>query len=143
VAGYFFNFCCRNIFLEERKMQLTQRQSWGKTYFLALVKSFLIWTFTLTVCFLVVGFPLVVLIMTVGALLAIVLQSVLPVSAVFVVAGSIIGGLVLAIIVGAAMLTLKGIHPQDVTWLRWLHGDDKPLHTPVYASCPLTCDLNK
>ncbi|NES82333.1 MAG: hypothetical protein F6K10_13535 [Moorea sp. SIO2B7] len=122
-------------------MELTQRQSLGKAYFLALVKSFLIWSFTLTVCLLVVGFPLIVLMVTVGSLSAIVLQSVLPVSAVLLVAGIMIGGNLLAVLVGAAVLTLRGIHPQDVSWLRWLHGDAKQLHTPVYASCPLTCDL--
>ena len=122
-------------------MELAPRQSWGRGHALAIIKSFLIWTFTLTVCLLVVGFPLVVLMMTVGALAAIVLQSVLPVSSVLVVAGSILGGNLLAVIVGAAILTLKGIHPQEVSWLRWLHGDASPLYTSVYAACPLTCDL--
>ncbi|MGK7873611.1 MAG: hypothetical protein AB4426_09970 [Xenococcaceae cyanobacterium] len=125
-------------------MEVAHRQTWGKTtYSLAIVKSFLIWSFTLAVCLLVVGFPLVVLMMTVGALLAIVLQSVLPVSAVLLVAGGIIGANILAVVVGAAVLTFKGIHPQDVSWLRWLHGDAIPLHTSVYASCPLTCSLTK
>jgi hypothetical protein len=108
-----------------------------------MIKSFLIWTFTLTVCLLVVGFPLIVIMMTVGALGAVVLQSVLPVSAVLVVAGGIIGANLLAVFMGAAILTFKGIHPQQVTWLRWLHGDASPLHTSVYAACPLTCDLQK
>jgi hypothetical protein len=124
-------------------MELAPREGWGRNYSLAMIKSFLIWTFTLTVCLLVVGFPLVMIMMTIGALAAVVLQSVLPVSAVLVVAGSIIGANVLAVFVGAAILTLKGIHPQEVTWLRWLHGDASPLYSSVYAACPLTCDLQK
>ena len=124
-------------------MELVQRQTWGKTASIATVKSFLIWSFALTVCLLVVGFPLVVIMATVGALLAVVLQSVLPVSAVLLVAGTIIGANILAVLVGAGVLTSKGIHPQDVSWLRWLHGEATPLHTPVYAACPLTCSLTK
>jgi hypothetical protein len=123
-------------------MQLTQNQSLGKGYSLSTIKSFLIWTFTLTVCLLVVGFPLVVLMVTVGAMLAIALQSVLPVSAVLLVAGALIGANVLAVVAGAALLTLKGVHPQEVQWLHWLHGEANPRHTSVYAACPLTCDLD-
>ena len=70
-----------------------------------------------------------------------VLQSVLPASAVLLVAASILGTTVLAILLSAIALTLKGVHPQQVSWLRWLHGEDKPVHNPVYAACPLTCDL--
>jgi hypothetical protein len=124
-------------------MQLTTREGLGKTYFLVMVTSFLIWTFTLGVCLLVVGFPLIVLMVTIGSLLAIALQSVLPVSAVLLVAGSLVGFNVLAVLVGAAVLTLKGIHPSDVRWLSWLHGDPDPLHTSVFAACPLTCDIGK
>ncbi len=124
-------------------MELTNRETLAKSYSLAIVKSFLIWTFTLAVCLLVVGFPLIVLMVTVGSLLAIILQGVLPVSAVLIVAGSLIGINVLAVVVGAAALTLKGIHPDEVRWLNWLHGGPDPLNTSVYAACPLTCDLVK
>ncbi len=106
------------------------------------VKSFLVWTFTLTVCWLVVGFPVVVLMVTFGSLVAIALQAVLPMSAVVLVAGGILSANVLAIIAGAAMLTLKGIHPHQVRWLSWLNGRANPQHSPVYAACPLTCDRN-
>ncbi len=122
-------------------MELTQEHSLGKTYFATLVKSFLLWSFTLTVCLLVVGFPLIVLMMTVGALLSIVLQSVLPVSAVLLVAGSLLGFNILAIVTGAGVLTVKGVHPQEVSWLNWLHGKDGALDSPIYPSCPLTCNL--
>ncbi|MGQ4649874.1 hypothetical protein [Lyngbya aestuarii] len=108
-----------------------------------MVKSFLIWAFTLTVCLLVVGFPLIVLMVTIGGLLAITLQAVLPVSAVLLVAGSLIGVNILAVVVGAAVLSLKGINPEEVSWLHWLHGEPDILHTPVYAACPLTCEVGE
>ena len=122
-------------------MALTQSSSLGKNYSLFMVKSFLIWTFTLAVCLLVVGFPLVVLMATVGSLLSIALQHVMPVSAVLLVAGSLIVFNVMAVVVGAGVLTLKGIHPKEVRWLNWLHGEADPLHTSVYAACPLTCEM--
>lgn len=124
-------------------MELTQQQNWRDVGFIEMAKSFLVWSFALTVCLLVVGFPIVVLMATVGVLLTVILQSVLPVSAVALVAGSIIGANVLAVIVGAAALTLRGIHPHQVSWLRWLHGEASPLCAPVYAACPLTCELSE
>lgn len=122
-------------------MALAQSSNLRKTYSLLTIKSFLIWTFTLAVCLLVVGFPLVVLMSTVAFLLSMVLQSVMPVSAVLLVAGSLIGLNVLAVVLGAGLLTFKGIHPQEVKWLSWLHGEADAIHTSVYAACPLTCDL--
>lgn len=122
-------------------MALSQSQSLRSFYSILMLRSFLIWTFTLAVCLLIVGFPLVILMVTIGSLLAVTLQSVLPVSAVLVVAGSILGINLFAVILGAAILTLKGVHPQEVDWLRWLHGEENPRHTSVYASCPLTCDV--
>lgn len=122
-------------------MEISHGSGYGKLYSLTVIKSFFVWSFTLTVCLLVVGFPVIVLMATIGALAAIILQAVLPVGAVLVVVGSLIGGTVLSILIGSAVLTLKGIHPQEVRWLRWLRGDDKPLHASVYASCPLTCGL--
>lgn len=120
---------------------LTQQENLNKTY-LAIARTFLVWAFTLTVCLLVVGFPLVVLMATVAVLAAIVLQSILPMSAVLVVVGSVLGANVLGVLLGAVILTVKGVHPEDVTWLNWLHGKSHPMHQiPTYASCPLTCDL--
>jgi hypothetical protein len=113
----------------------------GKTYSLLMIKSFLIWTFTLAVCLLVVGFPLVVLMATVGCLLSIVLQSVMPVSAVLLVAGGLILFNVMAVVLAAGVLTAKGVHPKQIKWLSWLHGEAEQLQTSVYAACPLTCDL--
>jgi hypothetical protein len=123
-------------------MQLTHNRNVGKSNYVATAKSFLIWCFALTVTLLVVGFPLVVLMATVGALLSIGLHHILPVSAVLLVAGGLIGLNILAVLVGAAVLTLKGIHPQEVKWLSWLHGDEQPVSSTTYAACPLTCDLD-
>ncbi|GAA6622143.1 hypothetical protein [Scytonema sp. NUACC26] len=123
-------------------MALSQTSDLGKTYSLLIVKSFLIWTFTLAVCLLVVGFPLVVLMATIGCLLSIVLESVMPVSAVLLVAGGLIMFNVMAVVLAAGVLTFKGVHPKEVQWLSWLHGESENIQaTSVYASCPLTCDI--
>ena len=122
-------------------MELTQRPNLLKSGFLIMLKSFLIWSFTLTVCFLVIGFPLGVVIVSVGAILSIAAQSVLPVSGILLVTGSLIAIQVLGVMVSATILTSKGIHPEDVSWLHWLHGNPNPLKTPIFASCPLTRDI--
>lgn len=112
-----------------------------KNSYLAFIKSFLIWSFTLTVCLLVVGFPVGALVVTVGMLATIILQSVFPVSAVLLVTGSILAVNLSVVIVGAAMLAFKGIHPEEVSWLNWLHGNSKLSTDSIFASCPLTCQL--
>lgn len=123
-------------------MQLTQSRTTHKSRYVAIAKSFLIWCFALTVTLLVVGFPLVVLMATIGALMSITLHPILPVSAVLLVAGGTIALNILAVIAGAAVLTAKGIHPHEVRWLSWLHGDANPVSTTTYATCPLTCDID-
>ncbi|AVH70743.1 hypothetical protein [Nostoc sp. 'Lobaria pulmonaria (5183) cyanobiont'] len=122
-------------------MVSAQSSNQGKTYSLLMIKSFLIWTFTLAVCLLVVGFPLVVLMATVGCLLSIILQSVMPVSAVLLVAGALIMFNVMAVVLAAGVLTLKGVHPSEVKWLSWLHGEADQMQVTVYAACPLTCEI--
>ncbi len=124
-------------------MALAQSPSYRNVYPLLMIKSFLIWTFTLAVCLLVVGFPLVILMVTIGSLLAIILQSIIPMSSVLLVAGGIFGLNILGVMLGAAMLTLKGVHPDQVSWLRWLQGEENPRHTSIFASCPLTCSIQK
>ncbi|MEM8642246.1 MAG: hypothetical protein AAGG51_26040 [Cyanobacteria bacterium P01_G01_bin.54] len=121
-------------------MLLTQRQQWRPDY-LARLKSFLIWSFTLAVCLLVVGFPLVFLMATIAVLATVVLQFVLPTAAVLLVAGGILGSNILIVLLGAAILTIKGIHPEEVRWLHWLHGNSTEVAQPRYAACPLTCGL--
>jgi uncharacterized membrane protein (DUF485 family) len=122
-------------------MQSVQNRANVKSRYIATAKSFTIWCFALTVTLLVVGFPLVVLMATVGALLSITLHPILPVSAVLIVAGGTIALNILAVLAGAAILTAKGIHPQEVQWLSWLHGDAEPVSKTTYAACPLTCDI--
>ncbi|MBD2562287.1 hypothetical protein ACEYW6_28125 [Nostoc sp. UIC 10607] len=122
-------------------MVSAQSSNLGKTYSLLMIKSFLIWTFTLAVCLLVVGFPLVVLMATVGCLLSIILQSVMPVSAVLLVAGALIMFNVMAVVLAAGVLTLKGVHPSEIKWLSWLHGEADQMQSTVYAACPLTCEI--
>ncbi|MBD0385748.1 MAG: hypothetical protein ICV54_04230 [Nostoc sp. C3-bin3] len=122
-------------------MVSAQSSNQGKTYSLLMIKSFLIWTFTLAVCLLVVGFPLVVLMATVGCLLSIILQSVMPVSAVLLVAGALVMFNVMAVVLAAGVLTLKGVHPSEIKWLSWLHGEADQMQTSVYAACPLTCEI--
>lgn len=124
-------------------MQVSNQNSWQNSYLLAMSKSFLIWTFTLTVCFLVVGFPLVVVMMTVGVLAAVVLQSILPASAILLVSGSILGVTTVVIMFSSILLTLKGVRPDEVEWLGWLHDKKTMEQGSIYASCPLTCGINK
>lgn len=122
-------------------MELSSREEMGNFYSLTLIKSFLVWSFTLTVCFLVVGFPVVVLMATIGVLATVILQAVMPVSAVLLVIGSLVGINLLAVFIGASILTLKGIHPHEVRWLGWLQTKSTLSPASVYAACPLTCEL--
>jgi hypothetical protein len=114
-----------------------------KKNYLSTGKSFLIWCFTLTVCLLVVGFPLVAVMATVGALLSVALHPILPVSAVLLVAGGICAANVLAVLLTAGVLSLKGIHPDEVSWLSWLNGKGSTMQTITYAACPLTCEVKQ
>ena len=112
-----------------------------KNSYFGLVKSFLVWSFTLTVCLLVVGFPVGALVVMVGALATIILQTFIPASAVLVVTMSIIGLNIAIVFVSAAVLAFQGIHPEEVSWLSWLHGQKDLINSSVYASCPLTCQV--
>ena len=122
-------------------MQLTARQNASNDNLLASIKSFLIWSFTLTVCFLVVGFPLGFVLVTISVLMTIVLHAVMPISSVLLVGTMLVALNVAFVLISSAALTIKGIKPQDVTWLSWLHGDAELHYDRVYASCPLTCSL--
>lgn len=124
-------------------MTLAHSQSLENSDFFFSLKSFLVWVFTLTVCMIVIGFPVFLLVVSVSALFAFVLHEILPVSAVLVITLGMIGIHAIGIMSAAAWLTSQGIHPQQVEWLRWLNGKANPLHTAVYASCPLTCDISE
>ena len=112
-----------------------------KNSYFGFLKSFAIWSFTLTVCLLVVGFPVGALVVTIGILATVVLQTVLPASAVLLVTGSIFTVNLAVVLIGAALLALKGVHPEQVSWLGWLHGQKQLIKAPIYASCPLTCQF--
>jgi hypothetical protein len=123
-------------------MQVTEN-SLNRKNSLAVTKSFLVWCFALAVCLLVVGFPLVAVMATVGALLSMALHPILPMSAVLLVAGSILAINILVVVATAATLTAKGIHPDEVSWLGWLNGSSQVLQTTTYAACPLTCEIKQ
>lgn len=125
-------------------MTLANSQNLGKTYALFFAKSFLVWVFTFIVCSLVIGFPILILVVGIGSLLAVSLQSLLPMSSVLLVAGGILTFHVFAVMLASAVLTAKGVHPQEVSWLTWLSGKADEVETPsVYASCPFTCGLDR
>ncbi|AZB71423.1 hypothetical protein [Synechococcus elongatus] len=106
------------------------------------IRGFLLWMFTFLVCFLVVGFPAVVVLTAIAALASVVLQAVMPISAVLLVSGLVFGGLILGSVIPSALLTLRGVHPQEVTWLPWLNGNTEITVTSRFAACPLTCELD-
>jgi hypothetical protein len=125
-------------------MTLANSQSLGKAYSLFFAKSFLVWVFTFIVCSLVIGFPILILVVGIGSLLAVTLQSLLPMSSVLLVAGGVLALHILGVMLASAVLTARGVHPQDVSWLTWLSGKaDGVETTSVYASCPFTCGLDR
>jgi hypothetical protein len=110
--------------------------------FLQLVKSFSIWTFTILICYLIVGFPVFFLMVFIASLLATALQPILATSAALWVAGGFISLHLLAMMGGAAMLTARGIHPENVSWLNWAESKSSLQYSIAYPACPLTCALN-
>ncbi len=122
-------------------MTLAQGQSRQSLGMFATVKSILVWTFALTVCMIVIGFPMLIMVVALASLVAVMLHAIMPVGAVLVTAVGFIGIHALGILLASTYLTLRGIHPQDVDWLRWLHGQENPGNTSVYAACPLTCEI--
>ncbi|HTL90348.1 MAG TPA: hypothetical protein VL134_13185 [Leptolyngbya sp.] len=124
-------------------MSLTNSQSLESSDILFTLKSFSVWVFTLTVCMIVLGFPVFLLVVSVSALAAFILNTILPFSSILFVSVSVIGIHAFGIMFAAGWLTSKGIHPQEVEFFRWLGGKENPLHTSVYAACPLTCELDE
>lgn len=122
-------------------MTLANSQSLETSAVLFSLKSFSVWVFTLTVCMIVLGFPIFVLVVSLSALAAFVLNTILPFSSILFVSITVLGVHAIGVMLAAAWLTSQGIHPQEVEFLRWLSGNENPLHTSVYASCPLTCEL--
>ncbi len=122
-------------------MAVSQNQTISQPNYGLMLKSFLLWTAILTVCLLIVGFPVGILIVTVGSLLAMVLHEILPGISLVMIVGSFITVQLIGVMIAAAILTLKGTHPSDVSWLPWLSGQSNPQNHSVYAACPLTCEV--
>lgn len=123
-------------------MAFSQTQAISHPDYGLMMKSFLLWTGILTVCLLIIGFPVEILIVTVGSLLSVVLQTVMPGVGIVLVAGGFFAVQIIGILVLAAVLTLKGVHPKDVSWLPWTRGEANLNHQATYAACPLTCDIS-
>ncbi|QZZ21520.1 hypothetical protein J5X98_03370 [Leptothermofonsia sichuanensis E412] len=124
-------------------MAFSQSQVIGQPDYILMLKSFVLWMGILTVCLLIIGFPLGILIVAFGSVLALVLHAVMPGFGILLVAGSFIGVQLIGVMLVSAMLAVKGVHPKNVTWLRWMNGDENPKHESQYASCPLTCGLER
>jgi hypothetical protein len=122
---------------------LSQSQVMGQPDYVLMLKSFVLWVGILTVCLLIIGFPIGILIVTVGSILALVLHAVMPGFGILLVAGSFIGVQLVGVMLVSALLAVRGVHPKHVTWLRWMNGDENPKHESKYASCPLTCGLER
>ncbi|MFE4107193.1 hypothetical protein [Almyronema epifaneia] len=123
-------------------MAIARSQSTGSWALLSLLKSFLIWMLILEVCFLVIGFPIVTLITAGAAVAAIALLPLMPANAVLFVVSVVIGANLLGVTLLSIGLTLKGVYPHEVSWLGWLNQEAGSKQVPVYAACPLTCDVN-
>lgn len=121
-------------------MTFANQQAVENTTLLDTLKSFLMWVLILEVSFLVVGFPLFTIIVAGAALLAVTLQSFMS-SAVLIVATGLVGINLLAVCIASGLLVSRGVYPHEVSWLDWLKPDADPLNQPIYASCPLTCDI--
>ncbi|MBL1174267.1 hypothetical protein [Pantanalinema sp. GBBB05] len=124
-------------------MTLSQSQVIAQPDLGLTLKSFALWTGILTVCLLIIGFPVGILIVTIGWLLAMSLHAIMPGLGILLVVGSLIAVQILGVMVAAATLTYKGIHPKDVSWLPWVQGRANPQHEASYAACPLTCDVKQ
>lgn len=105
------------------------------------VTSFLGWVFTLIVCMVVIGFPLLILAVAITALGSVALHPVLPTSSALVMGGGMVGAYLLGAMAIAALLTWKGIHPRDVSWLTWWNRSEEAQSQATYGSCPLTCEV--
>ena len=124
-------------------MTLATTQSSKGLHLFSTAKSILIWSFALTVCMIVIGFPMFVLMVSLASLLAFTLHAIMPTHAILITTVGFLGVHIVGIIAASAFLTFKGIHPQEVEWLRWLSGHENPDTSSTFASCPLTCDIRE
>ena len=105
--------------------------------------SISVWSFVLTVCMIVIGFPVLMLVVGLGSLVAVTLHAIMPTHAILITTVGFLGVHIVGIVAASAFLTFKGIHPQEVEWLRWLSGHENPDTSSTFASCPLTCDIRE
>lgn len=124
-------------------MTLSTSQVMDRPDYVLMLRSFVLWTGILTVCLLIIGFPVGILIVAIGSVLAMVLHAMLPGLGIVLVAASFIGVQLMGVMVAAAFLAIKGVHPQEVNWLRWMHGEADPKNQSQYAACPLTCAIDQ
>lgn len=104
------------------------------------ISSFLGWVFTLIVCMLVIGFPLLILAVAITTLGSVALHPLLPTSSALVMGGGMLAAYLLGAMAIAALLTRKGIHPRDVSWLTWWNRPASQSQA-MYGACPLTCEV--
>lgn len=124
-------------------MAFSESQALNQNDYSSIAKSFLLWTGILTVCLLIIGFPVGIVIVAVGSMLAMVLHAVMPGFGIVLVAASFIAVQLIGVMIVAAMLAMKGVHPKDVSWMRWVNGQADPKHESQYAACPLTCAIDE
>jgi hypothetical protein len=123
-------------------MALAHSQNAAGLSLFAAVKSILIWSFVLAVCMIVVGFPILVLVVSVASIAVFAMHAFLPANVMLLAIAGFIGLHIVGILAVSTYLTAKGMYPQDVNWMVWLRGQENPSNTAIYASCPLTCDIN-
>ena len=124
-------------------MTLANSSSTNQFQLVAIIKSILLWSFVLTVCMIVIGFPVLMLVVALTSLFAVTLHAIMPTHAVLITTVGVLGIHIVGILAASAFLTLKGINPQEVEWLRWLNGQENPQTSSTFASCPLTCNIDK
>ena len=124
-------------------MTLANSPNYNQFHVVSTLKSISMWSFVLTVCMIVIGFPILMLVVALGSLVAVTLHAIMPTHAILITTVGFLGVHIAGILAASAYLTFKGIHPQEVEWLRWLSGHENPDTSSTFASCPLTCDIHE
>lgn len=124
-------------------MTLANSPNYNQFHVVSTLKSISMWSFVLTVCMIVIGFPIFMLVVALGSLVAVTLHAIMPTHAILITTVGFLGVHIAGILAASAYLTFKGIHPQEVEWLRWLSGHENPDTASTFASCPLTCDIHE
>jgi uncharacterized membrane protein YbhN (UPF0104 family) len=104
------------------------------------IASFLGWMFMLIVCMLIIGFPVLILAVAITTLGSIALHPLLSTSSALVLGGGMVSAYLLGAMAIAILLTSRGIHPGDVSWLSGWNRSPNPSQA-IYGVCPLTCEV--